>query len=383
MAAYETPLLAAVAVFFLGALVLTVPWMVYTYRKYGFLSIWTTVVVYSFVFYLIAALFLVLLPLPSVRDTCQFQKPGTQHVSLVPFFFVGDVIRSSGVVLSRPGTYAAVLRESAFWQALFNFFLLLPLGVYLRYFLRERKFWKRAFAIGFGLSLFFEVTQLTGIYGIYNCPYRVFDVDDLILNSTGALFGFLMAPVLLALFPSRADVLAKSERIEELRFVPPLSQLLAIVVDYAIVRIAWIVYGLVLPAGVVSEFVFMSAGLLIVLFVVPMLGRGRTIGMRVLRIRLAGADGGVPSWIALLKRTAAIYLPWLATIAARALEGYEPAFGTPEYMFAAWLTVGALVLQAVIWLVIVVHMLVVLIGRGKRAFYFDRAAGVEEQRDVE
>lgn len=368
------------AVFLLLAFVFTVPWMVYTYRKYGFLSIWTSLVVYSLVFYLISALFLVLLPLPSVRDTCQFQKPGTQHVSLVPFYFVGDVIRSSGVVLSRPGTYAAVLRESAFWQALFNFFLLLPLGVYLRYFLRERRFWKRAWAIGFGLSLFFEVTQLTGIYGIYNCPYRVFDVDDLILNSTGALFGFLVAPVLLALFPSRADVLAKSERIEELGYVPPLSQLLAVVVDYAVVRLAWWLYSLVWPEGAVPELVFMSTGFLVVFFLVPLLGRGRTIGMRVLRIRLVGPGGEAPKWAALLKRTVAIYLPWLASAVVRALDGYEPAFGTPEYMFAAWLTVGAIVVQAVIWLVIGVHVLVVLIGRGKRAFYFDRAAGVRERR---
>lgn len=71
-------------------------------------------------------------------------------------------------------------------------------------------------------------TQLTGIYGIYNCPYRIFDVDDLILNSTGALFGFVIAPVLLALFPSRKSLIAKGEKMQENPLVPPLLQLLAV-----------------------------------------------------------------------------------------------------------------------------------------------------------
>ena len=70
----------------------------------------------------------------------------------------------------------------------------------MRYFFQEKRYWKRALALGFALSLFFEVTQVTGIY---KCPYRLFDVDDLMLNSTGALFGFLVAPVILALFPSK------------------------------------------------------------------------------------------------------------------------------------------------------------------------------------
>ena len=43
---------------------------------------------------------------------------------------------------------------------------------------------------GFGLSLTVELTQLTGLWGLYPCPYRQFDVDDLILNTTGVALGF-------------------------------------------------------------------------------------------------------------------------------------------------------------------------------------------------
>jgi glycopeptide antibiotics resistance protein len=41
-----------------------------------------------------------------------------------------------------------------------------------------------------------ELTQLTGIWGLYPCPYRQFDVDDLILNTTGVVIGFALARVL-------------------------------------------------------------------------------------------------------------------------------------------------------------------------------------------
>lgn len=92
--------------------------------------------------------------------------------------------------------------------------------------------------MGFALSLFFEITQLTGIYGIYNCAYRIFDVDDLILNSTGSLFGFLVAPVILALFPSRKSLIAKGEKMLESQFAPPLSQLVAIFIDYLLIKIS-------------------------------------------------------------------------------------------------------------------------------------------------
>ena len=45
-------------------------------------------------------------------------------------------------------------------------------------------------AIGFLVTLSFETTQLTGLWGLYEHPYRLFDVDDLMLNTLGAMIGF-------------------------------------------------------------------------------------------------------------------------------------------------------------------------------------------------
>jgi hypothetical protein len=46
---------------------------------------------------------------------------------------------------------------------------------------------------GAGLTLAVELTQLTGIWGLYPCAYRQFNVDDLMLNALGVVVGFLLA----------------------------------------------------------------------------------------------------------------------------------------------------------------------------------------------
>ena len=59
---------------------------------------------------------------------------------------------------------------------------------------------------GFGLSLFFEVSQITGLFGLYLHPYRLFDVDDLITNTAGTLLGNLLALPLCRFLPSMDEV---------------------------------------------------------------------------------------------------------------------------------------------------------------------------------
>ena len=47
----------------------------------------------------------------------------------------------------------------------------------------------------FCLSLFFELTQLSGLYFIYPRPYRLFDVNDLVTNTLGGIIGFVVTPL--------------------------------------------------------------------------------------------------------------------------------------------------------------------------------------------
>src|SRR5699024_10882682 len=141
------------------------------------------------------------------------QAAGTQYFQLMPFDFIFEILRDSHVVWSNPATYINFVKHSAFLPAFLNIFILLPLGVYMRCFRGETMTVKLMFLTGFSVSLFFEITQVTGLYGIYTCAYRLFDVDDLILNTTGSVIGFLFAPAILALFPSEEQVLEKSSRV--------------------------------------------------------------------------------------------------------------------------------------------------------------------------
>ena len=154
MSAYTQPIFVAAIFFVVLAFALFIPWLIYTYRKYNYLPLSTTLISFSFIFYFLAALFLVLLPLPEIRNTCSLQKPGTQHYSLMPFQFIVNTFGNSGIVLSQPATYRLLFSQPSFYQAFFNFLLLLPFGVYLRYFFQDKKHWKKALGITFFLHYF-------------------------------------------------------------------------------------------------------------------------------------------------------------------------------------------------------------------------------------
>lgn len=57
---------------------------------------------------------------------------------------------------------------------------------------RMTRSWRSAFLLAFGLTAFIEFAQLSALFGIYPCRYRYFEVDDLILNSSGTLLGFAL-----------------------------------------------------------------------------------------------------------------------------------------------------------------------------------------------
>jgi glycopeptide antibiotics resistance protein len=374
MLSYFMPIKVAFILFSVLGFLLIIPWLIYSYRKYGFFSLWTSLIAYSFAFYMLSALFLVLLPLPSTRNTCALQSPDMAYYSLIPFYFVWDAINSSSIVWSQPATYFQIFKESAFLQAAFNFLLLLPLGVYLRYYFQRRRYWKRAFALGFALSLFYELTQVTGIYGLYTCPYRIFDVDDLILNSTGALFGYLIAPIVLALFPSRKSVLAKKEKMLEKRMVPPFSHLLALLIDVFLINVIWSLTIGFLTLSRSAEMIYTTIGYFVIFFFVPLLWEGKTIGTNFMRFKLIGTDDSTPRWQSLLKRFFAIYFPWLISMSINGITDIKLDMNSPLYPFHVWGSLAAISFGIIMWAVLFIHAVMVILSKGNRLFYFDYVA---------
>lgn len=172
----EQVLLGAIAVG-IGVVVgigLFVPFVAVSYRRRGRLSVprallWAAALVYFWAIWTYT-----LLPLPD-PDTIRCVGMLTD-----PFEVVRDVRKA----IAAPGN---TLTHPAVLQLAFNVLLFVPLGFFLRV-LGGRGI-VTALLVGLGLSLFIETTQLTGVWGIYPCAYRFFDVGDLMTNTTGALLG--------------------------------------------------------------------------------------------------------------------------------------------------------------------------------------------------
>lgn len=52
--------------------------------------------------------------------------------------------------------------------------------------------WVRVVAVAAVVSVGIEVTQLSGVWFVYDCAYRVFDVDDVLANALGAALGAMV-----------------------------------------------------------------------------------------------------------------------------------------------------------------------------------------------
>ena len=115
---------------------------------------------------------------------------------------------------------------------LLNVALFVPLGMLVRHLaLRGRTIGILVGTLaGLLVSLLVELTQLTGDWFLYPCAYRLFDVDDLLANTAGAVVGTVLAPLVGLLAGSRDPVDADEPRpvTSSRRFVGMFSDVLAI-----------------------------------------------------------------------------------------------------------------------------------------------------------
>lgn len=135
-----------------------------------------------------------LLPLPPRSEIWCYEN-GVFTAQLRPFQFVEDIMReTAGLSLLQTVTSFVV------WQVVMNVVLFIPWGILAREFAGLKPV--MAVLSGAAGSLLVEATQYTGLWGIYPCAYRTADVDDVIVNTLGALIGVLLAPVILGWMPS-------------------------------------------------------------------------------------------------------------------------------------------------------------------------------------
>ena len=288
---YVEPIAAACLLFPIIAGLFTLPFAVANYRKYGGIAVMRVMVVYSFILYLMCVYLLTVLPLPS-REAVEAMEP--HAIGWIPFKDLYIAAGKAGLSLSN-------LKDSAAWkqwltcddmfQFAANVVMLVPLGFYLHYYFRLRL--RTTVLIGLGASLFFELTQLTGLYFIYPKAYRFTQMDDLIANTLGALLGWVITPLLALVLPSREEIDRVSyEKGEHVTVVRRAFAALTDVLAFALLAVggAGLSMLLKLPAF------WVGFGLWVVYFLlVPFFVGGRTAGQALLKLRTVADDGETPA----------------------------------------------------------------------------------------
>ena len=305
---YIKVIITGFLVFPFVAVLFTMPYAVYQYNRHGAISKYRTLIIYSFVLYMLVAFFLVSLPLPPRASTVG--NRWQDHLNLIPFkqiwLYWHD--REFGIA-----SFQAYLTSMSLWQLLLNILLTVPFGVYLRYYFKQSL--KRTILYSFLLSLFYETSQLTALFGIYPGPYRLADVEDLICNTMGGAAGYYIASVFAAVLPSRDEI---DERCRAYGTrVTGLRRMWAVLFDYVCFSVLYIfILGVIelLNPDFTGFFiygeVFNWTSFCIVSLLQVLLTKGLTLGHAACRIILVSEDGGIASAGQLIKRY--LYL-WLFT----------------------------------------------------------------------
>lgn len=328
MGGYIEALEQAAILFPILAVLFTIPYIAWNYHKYGSVLSLRILIIYSFILYMLCAYCLVILPLPTGEAAANLSGHQAQ---LVPFTFLGDIARESDAVLSQPRTWLTVFNSNAFLTTLFNLFLTMPFGMYLRYYFRCG--WKRTLVYSLLLSLFFELTQLSGLYFIYPGSYRLFDVDDLIVNTCGSMIGFVLARIAMRFLPSREEL--DRESFVRGRRVSLLRRIVAFIYDEIAYAVLFIVVFLIWTANFGTMSVWVYALIWLAYFALcPIVLRGQTIGHRLTKLRIVSSGGGRAHWyqyalrytlLFVLLVAAPVVLNWsISFLAGRGLLG-EPA----------------------------------------------------------
>ncbi|MCR5684954.1 MAG: VanZ family protein [Lachnospiraceae bacterium] len=123
-----------------------------------------------FVMYVCCVIELVFFPLPTMEEASQLSI----QYQLIPLHFIADFMDDSFI--------------RVFCQVMFNVVMMVPLGMFLEYCLGLDI--RKAILVSFAVTAFIEIGQLTGLFFIFKGSYRLFDVDDLMLNTLGSLLGY-------------------------------------------------------------------------------------------------------------------------------------------------------------------------------------------------
>ena len=273
MHSFLEPIKIATIIFPIVAFMITVPILIYQYRKKGYASFYYSFLIFIFIYYLMNAYFLVILPLPPIYEV---NTTYTEMMQLVPFQFILDIARESSLNLIQPNTYLRALKEPVVTQVLYNIVMVIPFGVFMRYLFKKDL--KQTLFCSLLLSLFFELSQLSGLFFIYSGPYRLFDVDDLILNTLGGVLGYAITPYLAYFVPNIDKIEEKLS--DKANRVSLTKRVIYLLIDLLIINFINSILGLITSIN-------LDALIFILYFtILPLINDGYTIGSKFLSIQL-------------------------------------------------------------------------------------------------
>lgn len=287
-----TPGIIAIVIGAIVAVLLFVPFVAASYRLRGGMTLGRTIGWAALLVSFLAIWTYTILPAPAITDDYRCSTPNLDLLA-----DIRDIL-----LIQQSGT--SLIANAALQVVVLNIIFFMPLGFLVRYLFG----WgvARAALSGLVVSLAVETTQLTGIWGLYPCSYRLFSVTDLTHNTLGAVIGSLIALALLR----RRQALAPS--VAEPRPVTVGRRLLGMLSDVLVFSLVSLVAGLgvsllrvfVIAPGspTVTDPLETAIGITIglVVYLVPVLVTGTTIGESAVLLRATG--GWRPTVLARLVR---------------------------------------------------------------------------------
>jgi glycopeptide antibiotics resistance protein len=126
-----------------------------------------------FICYIVFLIKLLFLSRISLLEMFNSQRTSNRSINLIPFYSIKEYILGG----------SATIKKFAFSNVVGNIVILIPLGIYLSLFKKDKRVITNLLFIFF-VSLSVEITQ--GLLGIGTS-----DIDDIILNCLGGLIGIL------------------------------------------------------------------------------------------------------------------------------------------------------------------------------------------------
>lgn len=361
MSVYLWPIKMAFIFFPIISFFLAIPYMIFEYYKYGSVSKKRTLIIYSLILYLLSVYFLVILPLPDPESVTNTYRDMMQ---LKPFKFVSDFLKHTSLKISEPGTYKAALFQGVFTQPVFNIIMTIPFGMYMRYYFKKSK--KEVVLYSFLLSLFFEISQLSGLFGIYPGPYRLFDVDDLMLNTFGGYLGFYCAPFIEFFFPSRDELDVEAYRASQ--NVGYIRRYLSLLMDLFLIRILLALVLLIFSVKnqVVINIIEISIYIIYFVFFVYY-NHGQSIMQKILHLKIVSTEDKLTKK-QLFIRTSFIYI-FIVKFNILSQSFFDFIINLENQSLAPFLLY--LIIIGAYYLIFLAHIIYTVV-KNKKIIYYDR-----------